>query len=108
MTQQESVWSRSPAVAFVDDGERIALLVLKAAPSQPPYVFTGSACAIWRALEVEISALDIARLIANAAEAPLEHVLTETTQFLERLRELGMVQRRADSPPPLTYRRREG
>jgi hypothetical protein len=107
MTQQESVWSRSPAVAFVDNGERIALLVLKAAPSQHPYVFHGSACAIWRALDVEISALDIARLIADAAEAPFEHVFTETTQFLERLRELGMVQLVADVPP-LTYRLREG
>ena len=71
MTQQNSLWSRSPAVAFVDDGERVVVLGL-AKPGQRPNLLAGDAGVAWRLLDQPRSFSELEAAAAARWGVPLD------------------------------------
>ena len=60
-------------------------------PHLPPYVFEGSAADIWAGLDGVRSESEIASDLAEAFGAPVDEVATDVREFVDRLRELGLV-----------------
>jgi hypothetical protein len=85
-----AVWRRAPQAAYVESPGRAVVLDL-AHLDRPPYVFEGSAAEIWGCLDEGWTQADVANHLAEAFEAPVEVVAADVGQFVDRLRELGLV-----------------
>ena len=97
MTAGLEMWSRSPDVAFVDDGERVVLLPLGALPNQPRLLH-GSAAAVWRLLQRPCTPTQVAgELSQSAATGALTLEKLET--FLTDLASHGLVRPVEDVSP---------
>lgn len=82
---KETIWQRSPDVAFVDDAERVVILSLSNPRASRPQLLTGSAAAIWRALDGLRSCHDIATLISADSSTDSDQVAQDVNRFLQDL-----------------------
>lgn len=89
----ERHWRRSPAVAFVDDGERIALLDLRDPRETRPKLLNGPAAAVWRALERSDLAGDVIEIVAGHFSVPTDQISIDVQAFLRALEEEGLIYR---------------
>jgi hypothetical protein len=87
-----TVWRRATGTAYVESAERVVVLELDH-PDLPPYVFEGSAALIWARVDGERTEAGIAAELAEIFEAPAEVVAPDVRQFVDRLRELGLIVR---------------
>jgi Coenzyme PQQ synthesis protein D (PqqD) len=85
-----TVWRRASATAYVDSPDRVVVVDLDHL-DLPPYVFEGSAAQIWAAVDGERSEAEIVADLAEAFQAPVDVVTADVRQFVDRLRELGLV-----------------
>ena len=89
----QSGWRRATTAAYVESapGSQARVVVLDLdRPELPPYVFEGSAAEIWARVDGRTEA-EIAADLAEAFGAPVEVVATDVRQFIDRLRDLGLV-----------------
>lgn len=84
-------WRRSPAVAFVDDGERIALLDLRDPRQAQPKLLYGPAAAVWRALERSELAANVIETVAGQFSVPADQISLDVESFLRALEEEGFI-----------------
>jgi Coenzyme PQQ synthesis protein D (PqqD) len=87
-----TVWRRATGTAYVESAERVVVLDLDH-PDLPPYVFEGSAALIWACVDGERTETGIVADLAETFEAPAEVVAPDVRQFVDRLRELGLIVR---------------
>jgi Coenzyme PQQ synthesis protein D (PqqD) len=87
-----TVWRRATGTAHVESAERVVVLDLDH-PDLPPYVFAGSAARIWACVDGERTEAGIVADLAETFEAPAEVVAPDVRQFVDRLRELGLIVR---------------
>ena len=73
MSTDRRGWVRAADAAFVDDGERVAVLALDALDPLGARVLTGSAAAIWRAVGVAGSEEAIAAVVARGRRRGRRH-----------------------------------
>ena len=57
----------------------------------PPYVFEGSAAQVWRCVDGDRSEAEIVSDLAEAYGVPVEVVTPDVRQFVDRLRDLGLI-----------------
>jgi hypothetical protein len=57
----------------------------------PPYVFEGTAAQVWACLDGDRSEREIVADLAEAYEAPAQRVADDVRQFVDRLRDLGLI-----------------
>jgi hypothetical protein len=91
-----TVWRRATSAAYVESPERVVVLDLDHL-DRPPYVFEGPAAQIWACVDGERSESEIVEDLAHAFEAPEDVVAHDVRQFVDQLRELGLVLRDGDS-----------
>ena len=87
---EETVWRRVDHAAYVDSGDRVVDLDLDLL-DLPPYIFEGSAAQIWACVDGDRSEAEIVADLAAAFEVPAEVVAPDVRDFLDRLRDLGLV-----------------
>ena len=92
ISSSDAVWARSPLVSFVDDGYRVVMMDLSAPSGQQPRLLTGLGAAVWRALDIPVSARDLTVIVEGAIE-PSCVSWVDTTRFLEVLEAEGLVHR---------------
>jgi hypothetical protein len=85
-----TVWRRATGTAYVESPERVVVLDLDH-PDLPPYVFEGSAALIWGCVDGNRTEARIVTDVAEDFEAPAEVVELDVRQFVDRLRELGLI-----------------
>ena len=79
------MWSRSPDVAFVDDGDRVVVLGLGEPSVSRPSLLSAEAADVWRRLERPLTAREVHRpLDGHIDPLGLGHLL-------EALEQLGFV-----------------
>lgn len=86
-------WVRAADAAFVDDGERVAVLALDALDPLGARVLTGSAAAIWRAVGVAGSEEAIAAAVAQDVGVDVATVMEDVRGFLRELEAQGLLVR---------------
>jgi hypothetical protein len=84
------VWRRATSAAYVESEGRVVVLDLEHL-DHPPYVFEGSAAHVWASLDGERSEEEIVTSLAGTFQAPAEVVAVDVRQFVDRLRQLGLV-----------------
>ena len=87
-----TVWRRSPDAAYVESPDRAVVVDLDHL-DLPPYVFEGTAAHIWVLVDGESTEAEIVTHLAEGFEAPAEVVAADVRQFVDRLRELGLIVR---------------
>jgi hypothetical protein len=85
-----TVWGHADSTAYVESAERVVVLDLDH-PDLPPYVFEGSGAQIWACLDGDRTEEEIVADLAEAFEIPAEVVGPDVRQFVDRLRELGLI-----------------
>ena len=85
-----TVWRRATSTAYVESPERAVVLDLDHL-DLPPYIFEGSAAQIWACVDGDRSEAEIVADLAAAFEVPAEVVAPDVRDFLDRLRDLGLV-----------------
>jgi uncharacterized protein YbjT (DUF2867 family) len=90
-----TVWRRATSAAYVESPQRVALLDLDH-PDLPPYVFEGSAAQVWACVDGDRTEAEIATDLAEAFGAPVEVVAADVRQFVDQLRDLGLIVGDAD------------
>jgi hypothetical protein len=85
-----AVWRRATGTAYVGSTERVVVLDLEHL-DHPPYVFEGSAAQIWACVDGDRSEAQIASYLAETFQAPVDEVGRDVRQFVDRLREVGLV-----------------
>jgi hypothetical protein len=82
----DTLWCRSPDVAFVDDGERVVLLDLRGPANSRPQLLTGTAAAIWRVIaEPRPTAHIVGEVSSPAAGKAAHDVERDVVAFLNAL-----------------------
>ena len=89
-TGDETVWRRVEHAAYVDSGERVVVVDLDHL-DLPPYVFEGTAAEIWACLDGDRTESEIIDDLAEAYQVEAAVVAGDVRQFVDRLRELGLV-----------------
>jgi hypothetical protein len=89
-TGDDAVWRRVEHAAYVDSGERVVVLDLDHL-DLPPYVFEGSAAAVWACLDGDRTESEIVSELAEAHQVEAAEVAVDVRQFVDRLRTLGLV-----------------
>ena len=87
-----TVWRRATSTAYVESAERVVVLDLDHL-DLPPYVFEGSAALIWGRVDGERTETGIVTDLAETFQASAEVVAADVRQFVDHLRELGLVVR---------------
>jgi hypothetical protein len=87
---EETVWRRVDHAAYVDSGERVVVLDLDHL-DLPPYIFEGSAAAVWACLDGDLTEAEIVSELAEAYQVEPAVVAVDVRQFVDRLRTLGLV-----------------
>ncbi len=93
--QGSTVWRRATGVAYVDSPERVVVLDLDHL-DLPPYVFEGSAAQVWAGVDGVRTEAELVTELAVAYEVPAEVVAGDVRQFIDRLRDLGLILDGAD------------
>lgn len=86
----ETVWRRVDHAAYVDSGERVVVLDLDHL-DHPPYIFEGTAAVVWTCLDGDRTESEIVSDLAEAYEVEAAMVAADVRQFVDRLRDLGLV-----------------
>jgi hypothetical protein len=89
-TTATTVWRRATSAAYVETPRRAVVLDLDHL-DLPPYVFDGPAAQIWACVDGDRTEAEIVADLAEAFEVPADHVASDVRDFVERLRELGLV-----------------
>ncbi len=90
-----SVWRRASSTAYVESPDRVVVVDLDHL-DLPPYVFEGSAAQVWACLDGERSESEIVTDLAEAYGVPVEVVSDDVRDFVDRLRDLGLIVRGDD------------
>jgi hypothetical protein len=85
-----TVWRHATSTAYVESAERVVVVDLDHL-DLPPYVFEGSAAQVWACLDGVRTEVDVVADLADAYDAPAELVTGDVRQFLDRLRDLGLI-----------------
>jgi hypothetical protein len=85
-----TVWRHAEHTAYVESPERVAVLDLDHL-DLAPYVFEGSAAAIWACLDGDRTESEVISDLAEAYEVEAAVVAVDVRQFVDRLRDLGLV-----------------
>jgi hypothetical protein len=85
-----TVWRRATGTAYVESPERVVVLDL-AHLDRAPYVFEGSAAQVWACVDGDRTESEIVTDLAEAFEVPVEVVTSDVRQFVDRLRDLGLI-----------------
>ena len=85
-----TVWRRAPSAAYVDNEQRAVVLDLDHL-ELPPFVFEGPAAQIWACVDGDRTEAEIVADLAEAFEVPEEVVARDVRDFIDRLRDLGLV-----------------
>jgi hypothetical protein len=85
-----TVWRRAPTAAYVETPERVVVLDLDHV-DRAPYVFEGSAAQVWACVDGDRTETEIVADLAAAFEVPAEVVMPDVRQFVDRLRDLGLI-----------------
>jgi hypothetical protein len=84
------VWRHAEAAAYVESPERVVVVDLDHLDLSP-YVFEGSAAQIWMSLDGDRTETEIVTDLAEAYDVPTEVVAPDVRQFVDRLRDLGLI-----------------
>jgi hypothetical protein len=85
-----TIWEHATSAAYVESDERVVVLDLDH-PELPPYVFEGSGAQIWACVDGDRTEAEIVADLAEAFEVPVQVVGPDVRQFVDRLRDLGLV-----------------
>ena len=85
-----TVWRRAPHAAYVDNERRTVVLDLDHL-ELPPFVFEGPAAQIWACVDGDRTEAEIVADLAHAFEVSAEVVAADVRDFIDRLRDLGLV-----------------
>jgi hypothetical protein len=85
-----TVWRRAPHAAYVDSDDRSVVLDLDHL-DRSPVVFEGSAAQIWACVDGDRTEREMVTDLAEAFEVPVDVVASDVRQFVDRLRELGLI-----------------
>ena len=85
-----TVWRRATGAAYVESPGRVVVLDLDH-PERAPYVFEGSAAQVWACVDGDRTVSEIVTDLAEAFEAPAEVIAVDVRQFVDRLRDLGLI-----------------
>lgn len=91
MTDEQSVWRRSPDVAVVDGDTRVVVLGLADPATARPLVMEGPAAAIWHALAEPGTTAQVVQRVASDFGLPATEVETDVTTFIVELRRRRLV-----------------
>jgi hypothetical protein len=86
----DTVWRHAPGTSYVDSPERVVIVDLDHL-ERMPYVFAGPAAEIWACLDGESTESQMVAELAEAFEVSEDVVAGDVHQFLDRLRDLGLV-----------------
>ena len=84
------VWRHATGTAYVESPERVVVVDLEHL-DLPPYVFEGSAAQVWVCVDGDRSETEIVTDLAEAYDVPTEVVIPDVRQFVDRLRDLGLI-----------------
>lgn len=85
-----TVWRRATSAAYVESPERVVVLDLDHL-DRSPVVFEGSAAQVWACVDGDRTESEIVSDLAEAFEVPVEVVAADVRQFVDRLRDLGLI-----------------
>jgi len=85
-----TAWRHADHAAYVESPERVVVLDLDD-PGHPPYVFEGTAAVVWSCLDGRRTEAEVVADLAAAFEVEEAVVAADVRQFVDRLRELGLV-----------------
>jgi hypothetical protein len=85
-----TVWRRAPSAAYVESEDRAVVLDLDHL-ERPPYVFEGPASQIWACVDGDRTESELVADLAEAFEVPTEQMAGDVREFVDRLRDLGLV-----------------
>lgn len=91
MTDEQSVWRRSPDVAVVDGDTRVVVLGLADPATARPLVMEGPAAAIWHALAEPGTTAQVVQRVASDFGLLATEVETDVTTFIVELRRRRLV-----------------
>jgi Coenzyme PQQ synthesis protein D (PqqD) len=89
-TGADTVWRRVEHTAYVESGERVVVLDLDHVDFAP-YVFEGTAAVVWTCLDGLRTESEIVSDLAATYEVEAAVVAADVRQFVDRLRDLGLV-----------------
>ena len=84
------MWRRVDHAAYVDSGDRVVDLDLDHL-DLPPYIFEGSAAAVWACFDGDLTEAETVSELAEAYQVEPAVVAVDVRQFVDRLRTLGLV-----------------
>ena len=85
-----SVWRHAGSTAYVESPERVVVVDLDHL-DHPPYVFEGTAAAVWRSVDGDRTEAAIVMDLAAAYDMPADVVSPDVRQFVDRLLDLGLI-----------------
>lgn len=91
MTDEPTLWRRSPDVAVVDRGARVVVLALEDPATARPLVMEGPAAAIWHALDEPATTAQVAERVAADFGLPATEVEADVATFIVELRRRGLL-----------------
>jgi hypothetical protein len=91
LTDEQSVWRRSPDVAVVDGDTRVVVLGLADPATARPLVMEGPAAAIWHALAEPGTTAQVVQRVASDFGLLATEVETDVTTFIVELRRRRLV-----------------
>ena len=94
MSSSQIGWTRSDSLAFVDDGDRVAVLVLDRLDQLGARVLSGPAATIFRATDVSHHGKAILEEVARVSRVEPAAVEADVQNFLAELEALGVLVRR--------------
>jgi hypothetical protein len=84
------VWRPATSTAYVESAERVVVVDLDHL-DLPPYVFEGTAARVWACLDGVRTEAQVVIDLADAYEVSADVVAGDVRQFVDRLRDLGLV-----------------
>jgi hypothetical protein len=85
-----TVWRRATSTAYVESPERVVVVDLDHL-DLPPYVFEGSAAQVWARLDGVRTEAEVVADLAEAYDVSAEVVTGDVREFVDRLRDLGLI-----------------
>lgn len=85
-----TVWQPATTAAYVETPERVVVLDLDHL-DRAPYVFEGSAAQVWACIDGDRTQDEIVRDLSEVFQAPVDVVAADVHEFVDHLRELGLV-----------------
>ena len=86
----EVVWRHAEAAAYVESAERVVVVDLDHLDLSP-YVFEGSAAQVWLCVDGDRTETEIVMDLADAYDVATEVVTPDVREFVDRLRDLGLI-----------------